>query len=128
VLQVNKSYGGGLFFNTNTGTKTFGGITVNSGGAWNVQSGNEDFSIAGDIDNDGLFNSGGGIYSFSGGGTTDSRKQCDNFYKLNIDNNNGLSLTGVDATINGTLLFSNGKINTGANTLILGNTAVVSGA
>ena len=45
-------------------------------------------------------------------------------------NQTGSSLVtlNADTTINGTLLFTNGKINTGINTLILGSSANISGA
>ena len=49
------------------------------------------------------------------------------FNDLTINNGSGATLGG-NVTANGTLTFTNGKITTGANNLILGSSAAVSGA
>jgi hypothetical protein len=50
------------------------------------------------------------------------------FNHLSVNNSDGLILSGVNSTVNGTLTFVAGKITTGSNRLILGAAASISGA
>jgi hypothetical protein len=50
------------------------------------------------------------------------------FNNLSLNNAAGLSLSNVDATVNGAFNFVNGKVSTANKKLILGSTATVSGA
>jgi hypothetical protein len=45
------------------------------------------------------------------------------YNNLTINNAGGVTLNGTDATINGFLILTNGVLTTGANTIIVGNTA-----
>jgi len=57
---------GTLAFNSTTGTKIFTGlITVNSGGTWSNNTINEAITCRGGISNNGTFNAGTGVYTFS---------------------------------------------------------------
>ena len=86
-------------------------------------------NIAGDWSNSGTFSyTTSSTINFNGSlagninGTT-----ATSFNNLTLNNSAGITL-GVNATITGILTFTNGKITTGSNILILGNAATFSGA
>ncbi|MCX6224182.1 MAG: hypothetical protein NTV01_05450, partial [Bacteroidia bacterium] len=68
------------------------------------------------------------IFSGIAYGQAISGTTATNFNNLTLNNSYGLTLNGVDASVDGTLTFTSGKITTDANRLILGNSASVSGA
>ncbi len=86
------------------------GANINIGGNW--------------TNNGGTFAPNTGTVTFNGGsaqligGTT-----VTTFNNIVLNNANGLSLSGIDAPLNSTLTFTNGKITTGANTLIMASTS-----
>jgi hypothetical protein len=67
----------------------------------------------------------GGTVNYSGASSQSINNGI--YSTLNINNSAGVTLTG-DATVNTTLNFTSGKITTGANKVILGSSASVSGA
>jgi hypothetical protein len=102
---------GGVF--TNNGVLTINGSSVNIVGSWI---------------NNGTFNSGTGTVSFNGGQSQIiGGTGVNTFNNLTVSNASGLSLD-CNVNIKGTLTFYTGKVITGSNYLILGNSANVSGA
>ena len=112
---------------------TNGIFTISSGGVFNA--GSLSHILMGNFSNSGTFNANTSTVTFNGtaaqtitGATT--------FYNLGMNNTNAAGLTiNNDVTVGnpstgGTLTFSNGRITTGTNTLILGSTSScgVSGA
>jgi subtilisin-like proprotein convertase family protein len=90
-------------------------------------------SVAGNWTNNGAaFTPGSGTITFNGGAAqTINGSTVTTFNNLTLNNSTGLSLNGVDAILSGgasALTFSNGKITTGTNKLILGNSATIAGA
>jgi hypothetical protein len=78
--------------------------------------------------NGGTFTSGSGTITFNGcGAQTIGCTTSNTFNNLTINNTSGVLLSN-NTTVNGILTFSNGIITTGANSIILGNSATVSGA
>lgn len=65
--------------------------------------------------------SGSEAQSISGTGTS-------TFGNLTLDNNDGLTLTDADITINGTLDLANGILTTGSNTAIIGSSGSITNA
>lgn len=102
-------------------------VTIGSGATLDLNSLN--LSVAGNWVNNGgsLTNSPTGTATFNGssaqsiGGTAGTT-----FNNLTLSNSTGLSLSSVDATVNGTLTFTNGVITTGSNKLIIPATGSVS--
>ncbi len=82
--------------------------------------------------NGATFIAGAGTVTFNGGvAQTINGSSITTFNNLTLNNANGLSLNGIDANISGgvnALTFTNGKITTGANKIILGTTGTISGA
>jgi len=102
---------GGVF--TNNGVFTVNGSSITIVGSWI---------------NNGTFNHGTGAVSFNGGQSQIIGGTGENtFNNLTVSNPSGLTLD-CNVNVNGTLSFSTGKVLTGSNYLILGNSAVVSGA
>jgi hypothetical protein len=129
-------------FNMNTANNTprtmtvSGDLTVNVGGTLTLNDapGNSahTLSIGGNFTNNGTFttaNNNDTINVTFNGSTaqTIGGANATTFNNLTLNNTNGLTLN-TNATVNGVLTFTNGKITTGANTLILPTTATVSGA
>ena len=79
------SVSGTLTIPSALGTKTFNGdIIINTGGTWNNSAG-RNITISGNIQNDGTFTSGTGIYNLTGAGKT-------------ISGSSGLSLDSINIT------------------------------
>lgn len=85
-------------------------------------------NVAGNWTNNGIFTPGTGVINFDGtinqiiGGSG-----TNTFNSLTISNAAGLSLSG-NVSVNTTLTFVSGKISTGAYSISIGNSAVVTGA
>jgi len=111
---------------------TLNGDMTISAGTFNVGTASA-ISVAGDWTNSGTsFIPGSGTITFNGSAAqTISGSTVTTFNNVTLNNASGLSLSGIDASIGGgsnTLTLSNGKITTGANKIILGNTGTISGA
>ena len=102
---------------------------IRLGSGTTFTAGNFTHSLYGNIENNGAtFNTAGSTFYFNGtaaqtiGGTTASA-----FNNVIIDNSSGgVYLSGLDATINGTLTFTSGVLNTSNNKVILSSTGSVS--
>ncbi|MFV7235384.1 beta strand repeat-containing protein, partial [Flavobacterium sp. ZB4R12] len=133
TISGNLIINNGLFnFSTNTGTPTVnvsGNVLINGGTLQPMTStGIPIFNLTGSwTNNGGIFTAGTGTVTFNGGSQTIGGSSPTTFGALTIAGSADKTL-GNDITINGALVFSANKINTGANTLILGNSATVSGA
>jgi hypothetical protein len=139
VVSGNTIISGTLNTTSTTGTNTFNNITVNNGGTWNVTVA-EPFTINGNIQNDGTFSSGTGVYTLAGSGKTLSGANAVTINSATITGsytNNGTftvstafagagSLTqGTNATINigGTNTLSTMDIASNPNTVCFNSTA-----
>jgi len=110
-------------------------ITLGTGGASAVQTvlGKSGLVTAGGAyDVSPTFNLGTGAYTVSyqpeGGGRTTgfeipSGRTVQN---VTVNNANGVTLTGGNLTVNGTLTFTSGNVTTGSNTLVMGSAGIVS--
>jgi hypothetical protein len=148
--------GSGGVIISNTGVITLNGnkvldntsLTIEDGATLNTSSSNNyELSIGGLFTNDGVFSANGSLITVAGnwvnnntfssgsgtvrfnGGQSQliSGTALSTFNNLSIQNPSGVSLD-LDVTVNGTLSFNTGKVITGPNHLILGNSATVSGA
>ena len=120
TVNGNTNVGGGtsgtLTISSATGTKAFNGdVTVNTGATWNNTAGNAALTLPGNILNNGTFNAGTGVHTFSGtsktiGGTlTIPSVTVSGSYT-----NNGTLTAGTALSIGGSL--------TNAGTLTAGGT------
>lgn len=105
-----------------TGATTFGNLVINNAAGVTA---NSDLTIVRNFTNTAGFNAGTTTTTFNG--TIDQTiTGATTFYNLTLNNTNGsgteLTLNN-DTTVNNTLSFLLGNITTGANTLIIGNTA-----
>jgi hypothetical protein len=83
-------------------------------------------SVAGNFVNDGTFTATTSTFTFNGSsGQTISGGTAPTFNHLTLNNSNGLTLS-VNASVNGTLTLTSGKITTGSNTMIVTSTGSVS--
>ncbi len=114
TLGAARAINGSLTINASAPLTLSGAQTVNVGGSWS---------------NSGTFSAGTSTVVFNGSSAqTIGGSSATTFNNLTINNSSGVSLSGVDATVNGALTFSSGRLATGANTLILGASGSVSGA
>ncbi len=114
---------GTLNITSTGGTKTFKDITVNPGGTWNCTVA-EDFSVTGNIANDGTFTGNSGIYTLSGAGKTISGASSTAISNVTISGAGSYTNNGV-LTV-GTALSGAGSLTQGATgTLNLGGTALI---
>ncbi len=109
-----------------------GDLYLLSGGtldAGNGGSGAATIRLSGDWENNGgTFNARSGEVVLNGSSAQNNGGSASTtFNSLNISNSSGAAL-GVNQTVNGTLAFTSGKITTGANALILGDSGSVTGA
>jgi hypothetical protein len=121
ALTINT--GNSLLFSGAGNAVTVSGSVTNNG-TYTTNGGNP-LSVAGDFTNNGTFNAGTSTVTFAGntaaaiGGTA-----ATTFNNFLI--NKGANLTiNTTPTVNGTLTFTNGKIVTGANRVILGTAATI---
>ena len=126
---------------SNPGQVTVGGnintLTVNddlsiAAGSFNTGTA-ANINVAGDWTNNGTsFIPGSGRVTFNGSAAqVINGSTVTTFNNFTLNNSNNLSLSGVNASITGgagSLTLSNGKINTGTNKIILGNTATIANA
>lgn len=114
---------------TLTGTRTVNGnVTINSGAPLTL-SGAQTVNVKGNWSNSGTFTAGTSTIGFTGStAQTISGSSATTFNNLTINNGNGVTLSGVDITVNTTLTFTNGKITTGANRVIFPTTATATGS
>ena len=105
-------------------------ITIESGASVSVDTYNITLAGEGNVwVNNGSFTRGSGtvIFNGSGLGQTIGGSSATTFNNLTLNTPNGLSLSGVEATVNGILTFTSGKITTGDNDFALGTSATVTG-
>ena len=70
--------------------------------------------VKGNFSNSGTFTAGTSTFTFNGTGTqTIGGSNSTTFNSLNIANADGVVLSGVDTTVNGTLTFTSGNVTTG---------------
>ncbi len=103
---------------------TAGTLTINSGTT--LADGGFTITANGGVANNGTY-SGAGKISLTGGAAAHTLSGAGSYANLEMNDANGATLTG-SPTVNGTLTFVTGRITTGANSLILANSATVSGA
>lgn len=103
-------------------------LTINNGADFTFSG--TTLTLGDDFINNGTFDPGSGTTEFIGvtaqviGGISPTT-----FHNLTLNNANDLSITGAGSpTITGILTFTSGKITTGSNSIILGNSATISGA
>ena len=124
-----KSGAGSLVLGSNA--VTIANFTLSAG---SLTSTSNTLTIHGHFTNNGTFTHNSGTVALHNGGSTSNitGSSASVFNNLTLNNSLHISLAGaVDATVLGTLTFSNGKISTNANKLILGtagSAATVSGA
>jgi hypothetical protein len=111
-----------------TGTKTYGAVTINGGGAWSNPI-NDAISINGNLNNAGTFSSGTGTYTFSGT-AAQTLTGVSSVQNLTVSNTTAALTLANDLTVAGSIVLSGfGRIVTGANTLTMSSTAgTVTGA
>ncbi|MBI2966501.1 MAG: CxxxxCH/CxxCH domain-containing protein [Bacteroidetes bacterium] len=104
-------------------------LTINTGATYLGSTWNPILNIGGDFSNSGTFTQGSSLVTFNGTAAQTVLGSSSTTFSNNVTLNNaaGLSIT-TSPTINGTLTFTNGKITTGANKLILGSAATTAGA
>jgi hypothetical protein len=120
---------GGTYDGQTGGNDVFNNLTINSG-AFNVGSGGS-IAISGNITfMEGTFNGGSGTANIilNGSSTqtiTGNFTGVSQFYNIEVDNSNGLTLSG-DVTIENILTLTNGIITPGANKLLINSAATIS--
>ncbi|PIV26228.1 MAG: hypothetical protein COS37_07490, partial [Anaerolineae bacterium CG03_land_8_20_14_0_80_58_20] len=103
-------------------------MTINASAPLTL-SGAQNVTVKGNWSNSGTFTPGTGTVTFNGSSAqTIGGTSATTFNNLTVNNASGVSLSSVDATMNGTLTFTAGKITTGANTLILPTGGTITGA
>jgi len=113
------SVSGTLSITSTTGTKTFtGNVTINSGGTWDNTSVNAAVALAGSLQNDGTFNAGTGVYTFSGAAKTISGANAVSIPNLTVT---GTVTNSGTLTVGTALSGAGGLTNTA--TLNIGNTS-----
>ncbi|HET7670914.1 MAG TPA: DUF6701 domain-containing protein [Burkholderiales bacterium] len=123
--------GGTLNITSATGNKTFGAVTISTGGTWNSTVAGNVF-LQGNFANNGTFTSNLATYTFNGAAAqtfTGTNAGSTSFAFLTLNNANGLTLIGTHDLQVGTLLtMAAGKIVTGANHVYVSNGSNISGA
>ena len=124
-ISLTKAGLGTLSFGTNP--VTLNSLTISAG---TLKSTSGTMSLRGNFSNSGTFTHNDGTVNFNGtsaqtiGGST-----APTFYDLTIANFNGVTLVGsTNVTVNNTLTFTDGKVTTGSNSLILPTSADVTSA
>jgi len=104
-----------------------GTVTIDTGADFRAQS--LALSVAGNWINNGLFTPGTQTTTFNGtsGAQTISGATATGFSGLTINNVSGVSLSGVDATVDAVLSLDSGDLTTGANTLNMAVAATSTG-
>jgi len=115
------SVSGTLSITSTTGTKTFtGNVIINNGGTWDNTSANEAVSMAGNLQNDGTFSAGSGVYTFTGTTKTISGANSVSIPSLTVN----VSVTNNGTLTVGTALSGAGTMTNGANaTLNIGGSS-----
>lgn len=102
-----------------------GNFTLGSGTTFSAASFSH--SVKGGFANSGTFNGNTSTFTFNGtGAQVISGSSATTFTALTINNVSGVSQSGVDATVSGTLTLTSGVITTGANTFSIGASGTVS--
>ena len=118
--------GSGATFVNNGANIVVNANVVNSGTINNTATGT--IKLTGNWQNDGTYSPTGCTVTFSGSSAqTISGSNTTTFENFILNNSNGITLS-KNITVNSGLTFTSGKITTGANSLILGSSATVSGA
>ena len=128
--------GGAISPNTFDLTKTGAGILSFGSNAVNLRSltisagtlvsTSGTMSLAGNFTNNGIYTHNNGTILFNGG-SPQSITGATTFNNLTLNNANGLAINSTE-TVNGVLTFTNGRITTGANILIIGTGGSVAGS
>ena len=93
-----------------------GVLTIDAGAEFRAQ--NMALNVAGNWVNNGVFTPGSQITTLNGtAAQTISGSSTTAFSSLTINNSSGVSLSGVDATVNAVLALNSGDLTTGANAL-----------
>ena len=105
---------------------TLNGLTISAG---TLTSTSGTMNLAGNFSNSGTFTHNSGTVTFNGtSAQTIGGSSGTTFNNLTTNNSAGVTLDGADATVNTTLAFTNGKITTSTNKVILGSSGTLSGA
>lgn len=113
---------GSIDFSSSTGTKTFSNIAISNTGSW-TSTGNETFTISGNIQNDGSFSSGTGAYTLSGASKTLSGN---NPIAINNAAITGSYTNNGTCTVSTALTGAGGTLTQGAgSTLNIGGTSTI---
>lgn len=113
TVSGNTTISGTLTHSSTTGTKTFSGnLLINSGGSW-INTINESITLGGNLQNDGTFTSGTGIYTMSGVSKTISGTGINSIPNLTITGtitNNGTLTVGTSLAGTGSLTNSSSSL------------------
>src|SRR5260221_230197 len=128
-MECSRHISGSVTFNGTTAisgssTNSFNHVTI-SGSLTAPLNGN--INVAGNWLNNGSFTHNSGTVTFNSISTIQNVNGNSSNYIIIIFNNTGLKIN-ENETVNNTLSFTNGKITTGSNTLILGASATTTGA
>jgi hypothetical protein len=125
-VEGNLNIAGGTFTGANNTYISIGGDFIMSGGTF--APGNNTDTISGNWTmSGGSFTTGSSTIIFNGS-SDQTISSTGAFNNLNISKTSGALTLGIDATINGTLTFTDGKITTGSNKVIIGTSGNVTGA
>ena len=90
-------------------------------------NGSGDYNIGGNWANSGTFTAGSGVVMFNGASAQDI-SFADAFNNITINKTAGSAILSSDITVNGTLHFISGKIQTGVNNLVIPSAANITGS
>ncbi|WP_447951987.1 T9SS type A sorting domain-containing protein [Chryseobacterium koreense] len=115
------SVSGTITFSSTTGTVTFTGlVTVNNGGTWN-NTANEDINFRGGLTNNGTFNAGTGVQSF----TNNAQALSGDLTIPNVTVT-GINLTNNDNLTASAVLAGNGTLTNAATAVLkIGGTSTI---
>jgi LPXTG-site transpeptidase (sortase) family protein len=121
TFDLTKAGPGALSFGSNT--VNLRNLTISAG---SLVSTSGTMNLAGNFTNNGSFTHNNSTVLFNGG-VLQSITGATTFNNLSLNNANGLTIN-ANEIVNGVLTFTNGRIITGANTLIIGTGGSVAGS